>query len=410
MSATSVVIIGAGQAGLAMSRALSELAIDHLVLERGSIGQSWKAQRWDSLRLLTPNWANRLPGQAYDPADSHGFMAAKTFAGQLDDYAQCIGAPVQVNTHVHRVSADTQAIRVETDTGDIRCKAVVVATGAASVVRVPGLAADIPRTVHQTTADRYRNPSDLPSGPVLVVGASASGVQLARELRLAGHDVILSVGNHLRLPRRYRGHDIEHWLDVTGVLDQLTSELPDLGRARRVPSPQLIGGANDVDLNALQALGIELVGRLSMVRDGQALFSGGLAHLTASADLKMNRLLDETDQWIAEQGLPFELDEHPDPTRLPRSPRLSVKLDDGSIRSIVWATGFAPDFSFLNLPVFNPRGQLQHDGGVCPIPGLYVLGLPLLRRRRSHQISGVGSDARDLGAHIANLLGARRAA
>jgi len=410
MRSVTTVIIGAGQAGLAMSQALTRRSIDHLILEKGSVGNAWRKERWDSLRLLTPNWANGLPGAPYRGADPDGFMPVSQFAGQLDAYAEAIHAPIRCNTAVRRVTAASAGYRVETDCGALSCKSLVLATGACARPRVPAVAAAVPRQVHQITPATYKRADDLPQGRVLVVGASASGVQLAREIQSSGRAVTLAVGQHLRLPRRYRGRDIERWLDLIGVMDQRYDMVEDLTRARRAPSPQLIGSARPVDLNALQEAGVEVVGRLADIRDGRALFSGGLGAHTASADLKLTRLLDEIDAWAIDRGVEAELPppDRPEPTRLPASPRLWLNLAE--IDTVLWATGYAPDFSWLDLPVFDARGQLRHDGGVVAAPGVYALGLPLMRRRRSHQISGVGSDARDLANHLTQHLDAARAA
>lgn len=408
MHETSAIVIGAGQCGLCMSRALSAHAIDHIVLERGRIGQSWRSERWDSLRMLTPNWANVLPGMMHP--DPNGFMTAGEFVDQLEAFAASTRSSIRSHTSVERVSLVKDQFEVVCDSGVFKARAVVLATGASAKPTLPKLAQQIPDGILQLTPAQYGRPTDLPDGGVLVVGASASGAQLARELRLAGHDVTLAIGNHVRLPRRYRGYDIEHWLHVTGVLDQLTGEIFDSPRSTRQPSPQLIGGSHDIDLNALQELGVSVVGRLAAIRDAIALFSGSLAHVASAADLKMNRLLDLADKWVEERGTNVSPPDRPAPTVLPETPILSLALDDGSIRSVIWATGFAPDFSILDLPVFDRRGWLEHDGGVCSIPGLYVLGLPFLRRRRSHHISGAAADASDLAAHLDAHLKTRRAA
>ena len=237
---------------------------------------------------------------------------------------------------------------------------------------------------------------------MLVVGASATGVQLASEIQRSGRPVILSVGEHVRLPRVYRGRDVLWWMDAAGVWDQRYDEVDDLTRARGLPSPQLAGTPerSTLDLNALTELGVSLVGRWAAVRDGRALFSGGLRNMFSLADLKMRRLLDAFDEWsgTGEHG------ERPPPTRAPRSSRLQLDLRSGEIASIVWATGFRPDYEWLDVPVTDAKGQLRHEGGVVDSPGLYALGLPVLRRRKSTFIYGIEDDAREVIAHLARYL------
>lgn len=412
MRAVTTIIVGAGQAGLAMSRALSNRGVDHLVLDRGAVGNAWRAQRWDSLRLLTPNWSNALPGAPYRGPEQDGFMPVSKLLIHLETYAWRFGVPLQSQTAVLRVSPSGAGYRVDTSQGPLHCETLVMASGACARPHVPALSVAASSVVFQTTPAAYKRPSDLPEGGVLVVGGSASGAQLARELQLSGRQVTLATGWHTRLPRSYRGRDIEWWLDTIGLLDERFDEIDDIERARRTPSPQLIGASEAVDLNALQGLGIEVVGRLSDVRDGQALFSGGLANACAAADLKMHRLLDTVDAWAAERGLDTDLPppDRPVATRLPRSPALQRSLTDGGIRSILWATGYRPDFSWLDVPVFDARGRLRHHGGVVAAPGLYAMGLTFMRRRRSHQISGVGADASELADHLVGHLDSRRAA
>ncbi|HEY7941123.1 MAG TPA: hypothetical protein VID25_04185, partial [Candidatus Limnocylindrales bacterium] len=252
----------------------------------------------------------------------------------------------------------------------------------------------------------------LPDGGVLVVGASATGVQLAAELRRSGRPVTLSVGEHVRLPRTYRGRDVLWWMDESGVWDQRYDEVEDLTRARRLPSPQLAGTPErtTLDLNALTSMGVELVGRWAAVRDGRALFSGGLRNMFSLADLKMERLLDTFDEWAKTDGYDAEAGppERFAPTRVPESARLQLDLQSGEIRAIVWATGFRPDYGWLHVPVVDAKGQLDHEGGVAGSPGLYALGLPVLRRRRSTFICGIEDDAREVIDHLARFLAARR--
>src|SRR5262249_31471052 len=240
-------------------------------------------------------------------------------------------------------------------------------------------------------------------------GASATGVQLAAELRQSGRPVILSVGEHVRLPRTYRDRDVLWWMDASGVWDQRYDELDDLERARRLPSPQLVGThqRTTLDLNALTAMGVKLVGRWAAVRDGRALFSGGLRNVCSLADLKMERLLDTFDEWASAGGaVPGRFP----PTEVPRSARLELDLRSGEIRSVLWATGYQPDYGWLDVPVVDGKGHLRHDGGVVDSPGLYALGLPVLRRRKSTFICGIEDDARDvIGCLSAYLAGESRA-
>jgi putative flavoprotein involved in K+ transport len=266
---------------------------------------------------------------------------------------------------------------------------------------VPAFADALPPEVVQLTPFAYRNPTQLPDGGVLVVGASATGVQLAAELRESGRPVILSVGEHVRLPRTYRGRDVLWWMDASGVWDQRYDEVDDLQRARRLPSPQLVGTPErtTLDLNALEAMGVELVGRLAAVRDGRALFSGGLRNVCSLADLKLERLLDVFDEWAGSDG-----GERFAPTEVPRSARLELDLRSGQIQAVVWATGFQPDYEWLDVPVVDAKGQLRHDGGVVDSPGLYALGLPVLRRRKSTFIHGIEDDAGEVIDHLGGYL------
>lgn len=411
MKKATTLIIGAGHSGLAMSRALTRHSIDHIVLDRGGPGHAWRTERWKSLHMLTPNWANCLPGDNGTGHDPDGYMSATEFATYLEGYAQRIGAPIHKGVTVTGLRQSSGDFRVETDQGLYCAKTVVNATGAAARAKVPALAQEVPKHIHQLTAQAYRAPIDLPDGDVLVVGASASGVQIAREVQLSGRQVFLATGNHVRLPRMYRGRNIEHWLQATGVYDERVADIEDLQRARRLPSAQLFSGG-EIDLNALQSLGVEVAGRLSAIRDGKAFFSGGLMSVAQAADLKMGRLLDRVDAWISahggDGGIPAA--DRPLPTRLPDTPRLSLDLSVGTLRSIIWATGYTPDTSWIDLPVFDQRNRLQHDQGVCPVPGLFVLGLPVMRRRRSQHISGAAADTVELAGLLHQHLGARKAA
>jgi putative flavoprotein involved in K+ transport len=403
----TTVVIGAGHAGLAASRLLTDRSIDHVVLERGEVANSWRRERWDSLRLLTPNWQSRLPGYRYDSGDPDGYMTIAEVIEFISQFAVVSRVPVRTDTTVTHLSRAGDDYVVTTSRGTIRCRTVVIASGACNRPIVPPLGSAVPASIAQFTAFEYRRPGQLPEGRVLVVGASATGVQLADEIHRSGRPVTLSVGEHVRLPRIYRGRDVLWWMDVSGVWNQRYDEIDDLVRARRLPSPQLVGlpDRSTLDLNALGALGVELVGRLSAVRDGRALFSGGLRNLFALADLKMERLLDTFDDWARSNPQDVAAPERFEPTRVPSSSRLAIDLGRGEIRAIVWATGFRPDYSWLDVPVLDEKGFLRHDGGIVASPGMYVLGLPVLRRRKSSFIHGAEDDARDVVNHLVNYLG-----
>ena len=301
---------------------------------------------------------------------------------------------------------------VRTSGGDLQCRTVVVASGAFNRPTAPQFSAAVPASVTQLTPFDYRNPAQLPDGGVLVVGASATGVQLAAELARAGRPVTLSVGEHVRMPRTYRGRDVLWWMERSGLWDERYDEVDDLTRARRLPSPQLVGTPEHatLDLNALADLGVELVGRWATVRDGTALFSGGLRNVFALADLKLERLLDSFDDWA--RGNDSDADVGPPerypPTRVPASARWQLDLRRGEISTIVWATGFRPDYGWLDVPVVDPKGNLRHVGGTVDSPGMYALGLPVLRRRKSTFIHGISDDAREVVDHLNGYLAGPR--
>jgi putative flavoprotein involved in K+ transport len=381
------------------------------VLERGEVANSWRRERWESLRLLTPNWQSRLPGLRYDGPDPDGYMSAPEVTEFIERFAKASRAPVRTGVNVTSVRTAGDGYQVTTSDGELRAQAVVIASGACNRPAVPPLSAALPPSVLQLTPFDYRGPGPLPDGGVLVVGASATGVQLAAEIRRSGRPVTLAVGEHVRLPRLYRQRDVLWWMDAAGIWDQRYDEVDDLVRARKLPSPQLVGtpGRTTLDLNALTALGVGLAGRLAAVRDGRALFSGGLRNVLSLADLKMNRLLDSFDEWALTSGRDgeFAAPERLEPTRAPQSGPLQVDLGSGEIQTVLWATGFRPDYSWLDVPVIDEKGRLRHDGGVVDSPGLYALGLPVLRRRKSTFIYGIEDDAREVTAHLAGYLTGR---
>jgi putative flavoprotein involved in K+ transport len=411
MPRTEVAILGAGQAGLALSACLAARGIDHVLLERGRIAERWRSERWDSLRLLTPNWMTRLPGHRYAGPDPDGFMGKDAVVDLLEGYAAVNAAPVHAGAAVRSVAADGDGFRIETARTTWRARAVVIATGACDRPQAPGFAAALPKDLHQLTASAYRNPATLPAGGVLVVGAAASGVQIAREIAASGRSVTLAVGRHVHLPRRYRGQDVMRWMDRCGALEDPWRSAPDLAAARRAPSLQITGSGGDVGLAALAQGGVRLVGRAIGVRDGRLQIRPDLAAEVAAAEVRRRRVLDRIDAFIAEA----RIDAPPDPAaREPQAPPVSAvsALDPRAegIASVIWATGYGRDYGWLKLPVLDASGELRHEGGVTPWPGLYALGLPFMRRRSSTFLDGVGRDAEAISAEIAAHLATRRLA
>jgi len=392
-----------------MSRCLAERAIDHVVLERGEVANSWRTERWDSLRLLTPNWQSRLPGFGYEGDDPDGYRSMPETIAFLGRYAEVISAPVESHTTVTSVTADDVGYTVATDKGDWRCRTVVIASGACNIARVPALAEAVPPDIAMLSSMDYRNPEQLGEGGVLVVGASATGTQLSDEIHRSGRPVTISAGEHIRAPRLYRGRDLEWWMDAAGVLNERYDEIESINRARKMPSLQLAGTANrtTLDINSLTAMGVKLIGRLAGINDGKAQFSGSLRNQCALSDLKMARLLDTLDEWASENGIDGEVEapHRLEPTVVEDAPPLGMDLTNGDIKTIVWATGYYPDYSWLNLPLFDRKGRIRHDGGiVSEAPGIYLMGIQFLRRRKSALIDGVGDDARDLSAYLAAHL------
>lgn len=413
MRRIDTLIIGGGQAGLAMSRCLADRRIDHVVLERGQVAERWRRERWDSLRLLTPNWMTRLPGLQYAGPDPDGYMRVPEVVRFLETYARDSRAPIVTGATVESVrDATGGGYEVESTAGHWHARQVVVATGHCDTPHVPAVAAAAPRWIHQLTPGDYRNPAQLPPGGVLVVGASASGLQLADELARAGRAVTLAAGQHTRVPRLYRGRDLFHWLDRLGLLRQPAGDVADLAVSRAQPSFQLVGRPthDTIDLRGLAARGVTVVGRLAGLTDGRAWFDDDLIASTAAADLKLALLLGRIDRLATADGAP------PAPPFVPHWPAFidgragHCDFRRDGVATILWATGYRRRYDWLHLPVVDGRGEIVHDGGRTPSPGLFVLGLQFLRHRSSSFLDGVGVDADHLAGAIARNLGQQGAA
>jgi putative flavoprotein involved in K+ transport len=394
-------VIGAGHAGLATSHVLAERSIDHVVLERGEVANSWRHERWDSLRLLTPNSQARLPGYRYEGADPNGYMSMADVVAFVARYADALAAPVRTHTNVASVTPGADGgYRVVAGDAEILCRSFVIASGACNTPHVPALRAAVPSSVASFTPFDYRNPSQLPEGGVLVVGASATGVQLAEELRASGRDVTLAVGGHSRLPRTYRGRDIYWWLDRLGVLGRTIDQMPDPVRARREPSAQLIGRPGEpLDLAALAAGGVRLVGRVRDVDGHRVRLAPDLPATVGAAERRLRDLLARVDRHVETTGLRVGAAEPVRAVPLP-SPVEELDLRAAGVGSIVWATGYRRAYPWLHLPVLDAHGEIRHRRGRTPVPGLYVLGQRFQHRRNSNFIDGVGRDAAEITEHL----------
>ncbi|MGE3276667.1 MAG: NAD(P)-binding domain-containing protein [Vicinamibacterales bacterium] len=414
MIRTDCVVIGGGQAGLAMSRCLARRRIAHVVLERGRVAERWQSERWDSLRLLTPNWQSRLPGWHYTGPDPDGYMTMAEITTYLQEYGRSFGAPVETGTAVRAVARGRTGFVVSTDRATYGTPAVVIATGHCDRPRIPRAAAGLARgLVVEVTPRDYRRPAQLPPGGVLVVGASASGVQLAEELHRSGRPVTLAAGHHTRLPRRYRGRDILWWFDRMGIFSETTSEVFDVAMSRGQPSLQLVGRPDhgSIDLAGLQALGIRVTGRLLGIDGRHVRFDDDLIATTAAADVKLATLLARIDRFSAAHDGALDLaPAEPFEPIWPRFAEAPASLDLGAerISTVVWATGYRRTYPWLHVPVLDEQGDVRHQDGLTPEPGLYALGLNFLRRRNSSFIDGVGADAELLAADIHQRLDRRR--
>ncbi len=400
------VVIGAGHAGLATSRALRDIGCEHVVLERGDIAEAWRRERWDSLRLLTPAWMNELPGMAGD-SDPDAFLTAATFADQLEAYAATVQAPVLPHTSVLSVhpfaGSRSYRYRVMTDGGAWLARNVIIAAGPGSVPVLPEPVGALSPAVHVLASSAYRNPHALPAGGVLVVGASSSGVQIADELARSGRRVLIAVGGHTRIPRRYRGMDIYWWLQRTGRLSRRIDDVADPVAARRESSLQLIGRypTRSVDLPAMRDRGVELLGRWIGADSHRALFADDLTATSAVAERRLRRVLAGIDRHIDASGLTREV-LPPDPPAgfVPPPSRLMVDLRAEGVTTVVLATGYRTHVPWLRVPVLDREGRIRQHHGVTPVAGLYTVGQRFQTRRSSGLIAGAQHDVAEVIAHL----------
>ncbi len=406
MNRIDTLVIGGGQAGLAMSRCLSDQSVDHIVLERGRVAERWRTERWDSLRLLTPNWQTRLPGFRYHGPEPDGYMSMPELVDFFERYAVSFRAPIELETAVLAVDREATHFRVESSRGTWRAHHVVIATGYSDRPYVPPYAQRLSRRIVQIVPTQYRNPAQLPPGGVLVVGASATGVQLADEIHASGRPVTLAVGRHQRLPRTYRGRDILWWLDAMGVFDATSEEVFDVHTSRSQPSLQLVGRAGpSLDVAILQQRGVKVLGRLVAAEHERVSFNDDLVATTAASDVKLAQILMRIDAFISSTPVgtiaPREPFEPTWPSTLGTT-KTTIDLRATGIETVIWATGFARRYPWLRVPVFDEHGEIRHRGGITAMPGLFALGMHFQRSRKSAFIDGVGGDAAFLADRIAS--------
>ena len=396
------IVVGGGQAGLAMSEHLSNCGVPHLVLERQRIAERWRSERWDSLVANGPAWHDRFPGMEFSDIDPDAFPPKERVADYFVAYAEKIAAPIRCGVEVKEVRRNVgrPGFRVETSDGVIEANSVVVATGPFQCPVIPAMVPE-DAGITQTHSNAYRNPDQLPGGAVLVVGAGSSGAQIADELLRAGKRVYLSVGPHDRPPRSYRGRDFVWWLGVLGKWDAAALE-PGMEHVTIAVSGAQ--GGHTVDFRHLAMQGMTLVGRTESFKDGVMHFATDLADNLAQGDANTLSVLDEADAYVARNGL--DLPEEPEARKFEpdpqcvTSPVLELNLAEAGITSIVWATGFAVDYSWLKVDAFDEKGKPKHQRGISAEPGVYFLGLPWLSRRASSFIWGVWHDAKFLADHI----------
>jgi putative flavoprotein involved in K+ transport len=405
----SVVVIGGGQAGLSISYCLKQAGIDHVVLEKHSLGHEWRAHRWDSFCLVTPNWQCRLPGFPYRGADPDGFMGKAAIVQYLEDYARSFGPPLREGVTVTALRAEpTGGYQVATSAGDCTADQVVVAIGGYHLPARPRLSERFPDGIVQLDAAAYRNPFDLPGGEVLVVGSGQSGCQIAEDLHLAGRAAHLCVGSAPRTARRYRGRDVVAWLDEMGYYNMPVHEHPLKERVRQKANHYVTGrdGGRDIDLRQRAREGMHLYGRLVAIRDGALEFAPDLRERLDQADAVAESIKRTIDKYIAGQAI--DAPEEPPYVPVwepPAEETRRLRFADSGIRSVIWCTGYRADYRWIEVPIFDGRGYPVHRRGVTAAPGLYFLGLPWLYTWGSGRLSGVATDAAYVCDHIAHRIG-----
>jgi putative flavoprotein involved in K+ transport len=402
-----VIIIGGGQAGLSISHCLKQRQFEHVIFEKHSVGHAWRANRWDSFCLVTPNWQCQLPGFPYPGNDPHGFMVKDRIVDYINAYAASFEPPLHPGVEVLnlRQSPDGSRFALTTSQGDYTADQVVIATGAYHRPKIPRMAERLPDRILQVHSSTYKNPQRLPEGAVLVVGTGQSGCQIAEDLHLAGRQVHLAVGSAPRSPRRYRGKDVVDWLDQMGYYDLSIDQHPQKEQVRAKANHYLTGrdGGKEIDLRQFATEGMKLYGRLKTIAPTQIEFCSDLKHNLDQADAVSESIKKTIDGFIERNQIQAPVDPAYHPVWKPQNEPTHLNLDSENITSVIWCTGFQSDFGWVELPVFDGKGYPGHERGVTPIWGLYFLGLPWLYTWGSGRFSGIARDA----AYLADTIVAR---
>lgn len=396
-----VAIIGAGQAGIATSWYLSQDGVDHVVLEAGRVAETWRSRRWDSFCLVTPNWGVNLPGKTYQGPDPDGFMSLAELVALFEDWSDSFQPQLRLGTRVSSLKKDGEDFVLELPEGGLRAQTVVVATGGYQRAHLPTGSAQLPRSLHQMLAEDYRNPSRLPPGGVLIVGSGQTGCQLAEELHGSGRAVFLACGRAPWIIRHLGGRDFLSWLRESGWLDRTPDQLPSPA-ARLGANPQATGhgGGHDVHYRTLHAMGIELLGRYAGSDGSKVYFADDLAASVDFGDARLKDMVGAVEAHCRKVGAAMPAFEMPEPFRVRTRSELDVEAE--GIETVIWTSGYRPDYGWIDLPIFDEMGfPLQRDGCCVGVEGLYFMGVPWMRKLKSSILYGVGEDAELVARHIA---------
>lgn len=398
MKTINTIIIGAGHAGLALSYLLTKRGINHLVLERGEIGERWRSERWNSLHMIFPNYMTQLPGFKYAGKNPQGFDSKDQFIKFLEEYAKSFKAPVESNTNVISVNKQPRGFLVKTDKGNFEAKNVVVAIGSFHQPVIPNLSKSFPKNIYQIHSTQYKNPAKLPKGAVLVVGAGNSGVQIVDDLISAKRQTYLCVGKLRILPRRYRGKDSLTWMDEMGKLDLKASDLSP--EAKKVVPPLLFGKNESVDIRKLSKKGVILLGRLKEVHGNEITLENNLEESLKNGDATLETFKDMVNEYIKAKRMYAPRAAAKISSNLKIESLTELDFKKANITSVIWATGYKDDFSWIKVPLLDKAGEPIHTRGVTKTPGLFLLGMRWLYKYKSFSIYGITEDAKYLSQQI----------